>query len=59
MRGRIAVRSVCDCHRGDHLAVKHDHASDRHFAGFSGVFAAFSAKSMKDDAVMLVSRKEL
>ena len=41
MRGRVAVGQGPVAGGGDDLVVKDDHASDRHFAGFSGVFGRF------------------
>ena len=41
VRGGIAVGQGAVSGGGDDLAVKHDHASDRHFAGFSGVLGRF------------------
>ena len=52
MGGRIAVGQGAVAGRRNDLVIEHNHAADRHFAGFSGFSAAFSAKSMKDGAVM-------
>ena len=41
MRGRIAVGQGAVAGRGDHLLATHDHAADRDFAGFSGIFGRF------------------
>ena len=41
MRGRIAVGQGAVSGRGDDLVIEHDHAADRHFAGFSGLFGRF------------------
>lgn len=41
MRGRVAVGQGPVPGGRDHLLVAHDHAADRHFAGFSGLFGSF------------------
>ena len=41
MRGRIAIAQSAVSGRRDHLVIKHDHASNRHFAGFPCIFGCF------------------
>jgi len=60
MRGRIAVGQSAVAGGGDHLVVE---PRSRNPIGtspdFRAVSAAFSAKSMKEGAVMVVSRRNV
>src|SRR5262249_14255562 len=44
MRGRIALGQGAVARGGDDLVIAHNHASDRHLAGFSGVFRRFQCQ---------------